>query len=111
MTVAKSNLNNCEAKMIHSAVSECKRPVLKNSQLLHMVKFIGAVRNFSVNTKYVNINVEDGTGLVRVILWRKEKECTAQHQLIQECKGNCYIYVIGEVEDYHGVNEKNAFNF
>jgi hypothetical protein len=61
------------AKMIHSAFCECKRFVLKDGRPLHMVKFVGAVRNFSVNTKYVQIDVEDGTGLVRVILWRKQK--------------------------------------
>ncbi len=38
-----------------------------------MVKFVGAVMNFSVNTKYVQINVEDGTGFVRVFLWRDQK--------------------------------------
>jgi hypothetical protein len=75
MTVAKGNFNNGEhtlipvtVKMIHSAVWECERLVLKNNQQLHMVNFVGAVRNFSVNTKYVEIDVEDGTGLLRVIL-------------------------------------------
>jgi hypothetical protein len=75
-----------------------------------MVKFVGAVRNFSVNTKYVKIDVEDGTELVRVILWRNEKECTAQRQLIHKCNGICYIFVIGEVEDYYGVNKIIAFD-
>jgi hypothetical protein len=56
------------AKMIHSAVWECKRLVLKDGRPLHMVKFTGAVRNFYVNIKYVQIDVEDGTGLVWVIL-------------------------------------------
>jgi hypothetical protein len=89
MTVAKGNLNNGEhtlipimAKMIHSAVWECKRLILKDGRLLHMVKFVGAIRNFSVNTKYVQIDVEDGTRLVRVILWRNKRECTAQHRLL-----------------------------
>ena len=75
MTVAKGNFNNGEhtlipvmAKMIHSAVWECERLVLEDGQPVHMVKFVGAVRNFSVNTKYVQIDVEDGTGFVRVIL-------------------------------------------
>ncbi len=81
------------AKMIHSAVWECDRLVLKDGRLLHMVKFVGATRNFSVNTKYVQIDVKDGTGLVRVILWKKERECTAQRGLIHECNSNCYIHV------------------
>jgi hypothetical protein len=91
MTVAKGVLNNGEhilipvmAKMIHSAVWECKRLVLKDGRPLHMIKFVGAVRNLYVNIKYVRINVKDGTGLVGVILWREEKERTAQLRLIHE---------------------------
>jgi hypothetical protein len=88
-TAVKGVLNNGEhmlipvmASMIHSAVWDCKRFVLKDSQLLHMVKLVGAVRNFRVNIKHVQIDVEDGTGLVQVILWRKQNECTAQRCLI-----------------------------
>jgi replication factor A2 len=117
MTVAKGNFNNGEhtfipvtAKMIHSAVWECKRLILKDGQPLHMVKFVGAGRNFSVNTKYLQIGVEDGTGLVQVILWKKERECTAQRCLIHECNSNRYICVIGEVEEYYGVREIIAFD-
>jgi hypothetical protein len=74
-----------------------------------MMKFVGAVRNFRVNTKYVHIDV-DGTGLVWVIFWREQKEYTAQHQLIHECNSNCYICVIGKVGDYYGVHEMIAFD-
>jgi hypothetical protein len=98
------------AKMIHSAVWDSKRFVLKDSQLPHIVKLVGAVRNFCVNIKHVQINVEDGTGLVRVILWRREKECTAQRCLIDKCNSNCYIRVIGEVKDYYGVHKIIAFD-
>jgi hypothetical protein len=111
-TAVKGVLNNGEhtispvtAKMIHSAVWDCKRFVLKDSRPLHMVKLVGAVRNFSVNTKHVQIDVGDGTGLVRVILWRKQNKCMAQRHLIDECNCNHYIYVIGEVKDYYGVHE------
>jgi hypothetical protein len=55
------------ARMIHSAVWNSKRFVLKNGQPLHMVKLVGAVRNFCENIKDVQIHVEDGTRLVRVI--------------------------------------------
>jgi hypothetical protein len=75
-----------------------------------MFQFVGAVRNFSVNTKYVKIDVEDGMGLVRVILWRKGKECTAQRWLIHKCNGNCYIRVLGEVEDCSGVHKIITFD-
>ncbi len=57
-TVAKGYLNNGEhtlipvmAKMIHSAVWKCEPFVLKDCWPLHMVKFVGAVRNFPVNIR------------------------------------------------------------
>ncbi len=111
-TVTKGVSNNGEhmlipvtAKMIHSAVWDSERFVLKDGQPLHMVKLVGEVRNFRVNIKHVQINVEDDTGLVRVILWKEQKECTAQRQMIHECNSNHYICVIGEVEDYYGVHK------
>jgi hypothetical protein len=117
MLAVKGVLNNCEhtlipvmEKIIYSAIWNGERFVLKDSQPLHMVKLVGAVRNFRVNVKHAQIDLEDGTGLVRVILWQKQKECTAQRHLIGECNGNCYIRVIGEVEDYYGVHEIIAFN-
>jgi hypothetical protein len=55
-TAVKGVLNNGEhthipvtAKMIHSAIWDCKRFVLKDGRPLHMVKLVGAVRNFRVN--------------------------------------------------------------
>ncbi len=54
--------------------------------------------------------MEDGPGLVRVILWKKERECTAQRCLIHECNSNRYIREIGEVEDYYGVHKIIAFD-
>jgi hypothetical protein len=78
--VVKGVLNNGEhtlipvmAKMIHSAIWDSERFILKDGQPLHMVKLVDAVRNFRVNIRHLQIDVEDGTGLVRVILWRKEK--------------------------------------
>ncbi len=75
-----------------------------------MVKLVGAARNFCVHVKHIQINLEDGTGLVWVIFWQKQKECTAQRHLIDKCNGNCYIPVIGEVEYYYGVHEIIAFD-
>ncbi len=53
MTAVKVNLHNGEhtlipvrVKMIHSAVQDCKWFILKDGQPLHMVKLVGAVRNF-----------------------------------------------------------------
>jgi hypothetical protein len=83
-SAVKGVLNNGEhtlipvmAKMIYSAIWNGERFVLTDGQLLHMVKLVGAVRNFCVNVKQIQIDLEDGTGLVRVILWQKQKECTA----------------------------------
>ncbi len=117
MTARKGVLNNGEhtlipvtVKMIHSAVRDCEWFILKDGRPLHMVKLVGAIRNFRVHVKHVQIDLEDGTGLVRVIFWQKQKKCTAQHHLIDECNGNCYICVIGEVEYYYGVHEIIAFD-
>ena len=117
-TAVKGVLNNGEhhtlipvtAKMIHSAVWDSERFVLKDGQLLHMVKLVGVVRNFRVNIKHVQIDVKDGTGLVWVILWKEQKESRAQRQMIHECNSNCYIRVIGEVKDYYGVHKIIAFD-
>jgi hypothetical protein len=115
--VVKGVLNNGEhtlipvmAKMIHSAVWDSKRFILKDNQPLHMVKLVGAVRNFCVNIKHVKIDVEDGMGLVRVILWKEQIECMAQRQMIHECISNCYTCVIGEVKDYYSVHKVIAFD-
>ncbi len=69
MTAVKVNLHNGEhtlipvmVKMIHSTVQDCKRFVLKDGRPLHMVKLVGAGRNFCVHDKHVQINLEDGTG-------------------------------------------------
>jgi hypothetical protein len=55
-TIVKGVLNNGEhmlipvvAKMIHSAVWDSKRFNLNDGQPLHLVKFVGAMRNFHVN--------------------------------------------------------------
>ncbi len=117
MTAVKVNLHNNEhtlipltVKMIHSALQDCKRFVLNDGQPLHMVKLVSAVRNFRVHDKHIQIDLEDGIGLLRVIFWQKQKECTAQRCLIDECNSNCYIHVIGEVADYYGVHEIIAFD-
>jgi hypothetical protein len=97
-TVANGVSNNGEhmlipvtAKVIHSAVLDLERFILKDGWPLHMVKLVGAIRNFRGDDKHVQIDVEDGTGLLRVILWRNKSECRAQHCLLDECNSNCYI--------------------
>jgi hypothetical protein len=117
MTAVKGYLHNGEhmlipvtVKMVHSTGRDCELFDLKDGQPLHMVKLVGAVRNFCMHDKHVQINLEDGTGLLRVIFWQKQKECTARHHLIDKCNRNCYICVIGEVADYYGVHEIIAFN-
>jgi replication factor A2 len=87
-----------------------KRFVLKDGRPLHMVKLVGVVRNFRRDNKHIQTDVEDSTGLVRAILWRNKRECTAQHCLLDKCNSNCYICVIGKVKDYYGVHKIIAFN-
>jgi hypothetical protein len=96
--------------MIHSAVPDCERFVFIDGRPLHMVKLVGAVRNFCVHNIHVQIDLEDGTGHLRIIFWWKQKECTAQRHLIDKCNGNRYVPVIGEVADYYGVHEIIAFD-
>jgi hypothetical protein len=67
-TVVIGVLNNGEhmlipvmAKMIHSAIWDSERFVLKDSQPLHMVKLVGAIRNFRVNVKHVQADRAFGT--------------------------------------------------
>jgi hypothetical protein len=76
MMAVKGYLHNGEhtlipvmVKMIHSAIRDCKRFILKDGRPLHMVKLVGAVRNFCVHNKHIQIDLEDGTGLLRVIFW------------------------------------------
>jgi hypothetical protein len=109
LNIGEHTLIPVMARMIHCAVWNSERFVLKDGQPLHMIKLVGAIRNFCENIKHVQIDVEDGTGLVQVILWRKEKECTAQRPMIHKCNRNHYIHVIGEVEDYYGVHKIIAF--
>ncbi len=97
-TVAKGVLNNGEhtlipvmEKMIHSAVWDSERFVLKDGRSLYMVKLVGAVRNLRGNIKHVQIDVEDGTRLLWVILWRNKRECMAQHRLLDKSNSNHYI--------------------
>jgi hypothetical protein len=89
MMAVKGYLHNGEhtlipvmVKMIHSAVRDCRRFILKDGQPLHMVKLVGAVRIFCAHEKHVQIDLEDGTRLLRVIFWQKQKEYTAQRHLI-----------------------------
>jgi hypothetical protein len=72
MTAVKSYLHNGEhtlipvtMKMIDSAVRDCEWFVLKDGQPIHMVKLVGAVRNFRAHDKHVQIDLEDGTGLLQ----------------------------------------------
>ncbi len=58
-----------------------------------------------MNIKHLQIDVKDGTGLVWVILWREKKNAW-----LKKCNSNCYIHVIGEVEDYYCVHEIIAFD-
>ncbi len=80
MTAVKVNLHNGEhtlipvtMKIIHSVVQDCKWFILKDGRLLHMVKLVGAVRNFCVHDKHVQIDLEDGTGHLRIFFGGNRK--------------------------------------
>jgi hypothetical protein len=117
MTVANTHLRKCEhklipvtAKMIHSTVNTCKRFVLRDGCLLHMVQLVGPVTNYNENMNKFIIDVEDRTGLMQDIVWHKENECKAAlASTHNKCKGNGYVCVIGNVTDYYDVREIIAF--
>jgi RPA family protein len=75
-----------------------------------MVKLVGAVWNYDEGTKNTKINVEDGTGLVQVMLWHEQNECSAAAALYCACKVNSYICVIGEVRSYFKMKEIMVFD-
>ncbi len=61
MTAVKVNLHNGEhtlipvmVKMIHSTVRDCEWFILKDGQPLHMLKLVGAIKNFRVHDKHTN---------------------------------------------------------
>ncbi len=83
---------------------------LKTADRFTWFSLLVLVRNFCEKLKHTRIDVEDGTRLMWVILWRKEKECMAQRQMIYKCNSTRYIRVIGEVEDYYGVHKIIAFD-
>jgi hypothetical protein len=77
-----------------------------------MVKLVDAVWNYDEGTKNTKIDVEDGTGtgLVRVMLWHEENECSVASALHHACKVKSYIRVIGEVRSYFKMKEIMAFD-
>jgi hypothetical protein len=83
MSIPKTQSNNGEhtlipvmVKMIHLTVSKGNRFFLKDGRPLHMAKLAGAVLNYDEDTKNIKIILEDGTGIVKVILWHNQKECS-----------------------------------
>ncbi len=97
-TVVKGVLNNGEhtlipvtAKMIHSAVWDSERFVLKDGQPLHMVKLVGAVRNFCVNIGPEGRpnNLQSAWRLVELFFWSdlswSQADLCADSYLISTC--------------------------
>jgi hypothetical protein len=55
--------------------------------------------------------VENGTEIVRIIVWHGKKECSAAVCIRHEaCTGNGYIKVIGKIESYFKVKQIVAFD-
>jgi hypothetical protein len=87
-------------KMIHSAVSESNQFFLKDGRHLHLVKVVGALLHFHKFWKNFIMEIEDGTGQMRVVLLRPQCfECSGAVELHRECTINSYVCVIGIVAD------------
>ena len=87
-------------KMIHSAVSENDYFFLKDGRQLHLVKVVGAILHFHEFRDTFNMEIEDGTGRMRVVLPIPScPECSGALQLRRQCTINSYVRVIGMVVD------------
>jgi hypothetical protein len=87
-------------KMIHSAVSENNYFFLKDGRQLHLVKVVGALLHFHEFRDTFNMEIEDGTGRMRVVLPLPScPECSGALQLRRKCTINSYVRVIGMVVD------------
>ena len=87
-------------KMIHSAVSENDYFFLKDGRQLHLVKVVGAILHFHEFRDTFNMEIEDGTGRMRVVLpCPLCTECSGAVELRRKCTINSYVRVIGMVAD------------
>jgi hypothetical protein len=87
-------------KMIHSAVSESNHFFLKDGRQLHLVKVVGALLHFHKFRDNFVMEIEDGTGRMRVVLPCPScTECSGAVELRRKCTINSYVRVIGMVAD------------
>mgnify|MGYP006200062007 FL=1 len=87
-------------KMIHSAVSENNHFFLKDGRQLHLVKVVGALLHFHKFRENFNMEIEDGTGRMQVVLPRPSStDCSGAVELHRKCMINSYVRVIGMVAD------------
>ena len=87
-------------KMIHSAVSESNHFFLKDGRQLHLVKVVGALLHFHQFRDNFVMEIEDGTGRMRVVLPCPScTKCSGAVELRRKCTINSYVRVIGMVAD------------
>ncbi len=81
-------------KMIHSAVSESNCFFLKDERQLHLVKVVGALLHFHKFRDNFIMEIEDGTGKMRVVLPRPLcTECSGAVELHRKCTINSFMIV------------------
>ncbi len=73
---------------------------LKDGRHLHLVKVVDALVHYHKFQDSFIIEIEDGTGRMRVVLPRPQcLECSGAVELRRECTINSYVRVIGMVAD------------
>ncbi len=73
---------------------------LKDGRHLHLVKVVGALLHFHKFRDNFIMEIEDGTGQMRVVLPCPQcSDCSGAVELRRECTINSYVCVIGMVLD------------
>ncbi len=73
---------------------------MKDGRQLHLVKVVGALLHFRKFWNIFIMEIEDGTGRMRVVLPRPScTECSGAIKLRRKCMINSYVRVIGMVAD------------
>ncbi|KAL7535873.1 hypothetical protein ACHAWF_011045 [Thalassiosira exigua] len=102
------------AKMVLSSCFEryggLKGLRLNDGHHLHLVKIVGAVRDNTESAGSIKLEIEDGTGLVYVTLFKnKGDECSAVKAMREVSKvDRTYVRVIGRVRMSDGDGEREV---
>jgi len=77
--------------------------LLRDGRILNFVKLVCAIRSVEENSTKVKFQVEDGTGLIEVVLWHDPMDCEAMTEIRMSASvENTYVRVIGQLKTFEG---------